>query len=62
MKSEQPLTYTKINSRWIKDLNVRSTTIKLLKENLGRIFFDKHCINIFLDLSPKVKKIKEKID
>ena len=60
MKSEQPITYTKINSKWIKDLNVRSTTTKLLKENIDRTFFDKNCINIILDLTTKVKKIKAK--
>ena len=54
--------YTKINSKWIKDLNVRPDTIKLLKENIGRTLFDINRSNIFLDLSSRVMQTKAKIN
>ena len=54
--------YTKINSKWIKYLNVRLDTIKLLEENIGRALFDINHSNIFLDLSPRVMEIKAKIN
>ena len=62
MKLEHSLTlYTKINSKWIKDLNVRPDTIKLLQENRGRAVSDISHSNIFLDPSPKIMEIKAKI-
>ena len=62
MKLEHSLTlYTKINSKWIKDLNTRHDTIKLLEENKDKTFSDMNCSNTFLDQSPKAKEIKAKI-
>ena len=61
MKIEYFLTpYTKINSKWILDLNVRLNTAKLLKENRKNTNINRS--NIFSDLPPKVMKIKTKIN
>ena len=54
--------YTKINSKWLKDLNIRHDTKKLVKENIGKTFLDINQSNIFLDQSPKAKEIKAKIN
>ena len=63
MKLEHSLTpYTKINSKWILDLNVRPDTIKLLKENIGRTLFDINQSKIFFDPPPTVTEIKTKIN
>ena len=63
MKSEHFLTpCTKINSKWIKDLNWRWDTIKLLEENIGRALFDINHSIVFLDLSPRVMEIRTKIN
>ena len=52
--------YTKINSKWIKDLNVRSETIKLLKENIGKTLSDINQSKIVYDLPSRVTEIKQK--
>ena len=52
----------KINSKWIKDLNVRLYIIKFLEENIYRTYFDINHSNTFLGLSPKVKEMKVKIN
>ena len=63
MKLEHSLTpYTKINSKWIKDLNVRPDTIKLLEENIGRTLSDTNHSKIFLVPPLTVMKIKTKIN
>ena len=54
--------YTKINSRWIKDLNISRNTIKVLEENIGRKISDIPCSNILTDTSPKARDIKERIN
>ena len=52
--------HTKINSKWIKDLNVRPETIKLLEENIGRTFNDTNQIKVLYDPPPRVMEIKTK--
>ena len=54
--------YTKINSKWLKKLNIRHDIIKLLEENIGKTFFDINHNNIFLGQSPKAIEIKAKIN
>ena len=63
MKLEHFLTpYIKINSKWIKDLNVRPKTIKLLEENIGQKLSDIHHSRILYDPPPRILEIKAKIN
>ena len=63
MKLEHSLTpYTKIYSKWIKDLNVRPDTIKLLEENIGRTLYYIHHSKILFDPPPREVEIKTKIN
>ena len=63
MKLENFLTpYTKINSKWIKDLNVRPETIKLLEENIGKALFDINHSRVLYDPPPRILEIKAKIN
>ena len=54
--------YTKINSKWIKDLNVRPEIVKLLKENIGRTLNDINQSKIFYDILPRVMEINIKVN
>ena len=63
MKLEHSLTpYTKINSKWIRDLDIRPNTIKLLEENIGQTLSDINDSNIFSDPPLRVLTIKTKIN
>ena len=63
MKLEHSLTpYTKINSKWIKDLNIRPDTIKLLEENIGRTLYDINHSKSLCDPPPREMERKPKIN
>ena len=63
MKLEHfPTPYTKINSKWIEDLNVRPETIKLLEENIGKILSNINHSRILYDPPPRILDIKAKIN
>ena len=63
MKLERFLTpYTKINSKWIKDLNIRPETIQLLEENVGKTLSDINQSRILYDPPPRILEIEAKIN
>ena len=62
MKVEHSITlYTKINSKWNQDLNVRPDTIKLLEKNIGRALYDTNHSKILFDAAPREMEIKTKL-
>ena len=62
-KLEHTLTpCTKVNLKWLKDLNIRQDTIKLLEEHIGKTFSDINLMNIFSGQSPKSTEIKANIN
>ena len=62
MKLDHSLTpYTKINSKWIKDISVRQESIRILEENIGSNLFNISHSNFFQDTSPKTKETKVKM-
>ena len=63
MKLEHSLTpYTKINSKWIQDLNVRPDTIKLLEENIGGTIYGMNHSKVLFDPRPREMEIKTKVN
>ena len=61
MKLDHSLTpYTKTNSKWMKDLNVRQESIKILEENAGNTLFELGHSNFLQDTSTKAKETKQK--
>ena len=63
MKLDHQLTlHIKTNSRWLKDLTISCDTIKVLEENIGKNTSDIPCGNIFIDISPRARDIKEGIN
>ena len=63
MKLEYSVTpYTKVNSKWMTDLNVRPDTIKLLQEKIGRTLYDINHSKILFDPPPREMQIKTKIN
>ena len=54
--------YTKISSKWMKDLNVRQEAIKILKEESGKNLFDLGCSNFLFNMSPEARETKAKMN
>ena len=59
--NHQFIPYTKINSKWTKNLNISHNPIEVLEENIGRKISDIPCSNIFINMPPRARDIKETI-